>query len=60
MTLDKIKHYMDRDLFEFWSTCKDVSAVRGAAEKLQQELDRGLLSGIKYQAELQLLRHLGQ
>ena len=58
MTIDKIKSYMSKDIFDFWCNCKDIEALNKAKAILKSEISEGLLIGIKYQAELQLLQLL--
>ena len=58
MTIDKIKAYMPVELFEFWTNCKDIQRVNNAKVLLKSELQAGLLHGVKYEAELQLLQLL--
>ena len=58
MTLDKIKAYMPAQLFDFWCNCNDLAAANKAKELLKKELAAGLLCGVQYQAELQLLQNL--
>jgi hypothetical protein len=58
MTIDKIKTYMTVQLFEYWSSCTDVAAANNAKELLKKEITTGLLCGVQYYAELQLLQNL--
>lgn len=58
MTIDKIKAYMPVQLFEYWSNCTDIAAANKAKDLLKKELTSGLLVGIAYHAELQLLQML--
>ena len=58
MTIDKIKAYMPAQLFDFWCNCNDLAAANKAKELLKKELAAGLLCGVQYQAELQLLQNL--
>ena len=58
MTIDKIKAYMPREMFEYWTNCKDIEALNRAKAILKSEISEGLLNGISYQAELQLLQLL--
>ncbi len=58
MTLDKIKAYMPAQLFEYWSNCTDIAAATKAKELLKKEIAAGLLYGVQYHAELQLLQNL--
>jgi len=60
MTIDKIKHYMGADLFNHWCSVHDLSILEKAKTTLSNEIEAGLLVGIKYQAELRLLHHLTQ
>lgn len=58
MTIDKIKAYMPSEIFEYWTNCKDIEALNRAKAILKSEISEGLLNGISYQAELQLLQLL--
>lgn len=58
MTIDKIKAYMPPSIYEHWASCKDIAVANKAKELLKKELSEGLLSGARYQAELQLLQLL--
>lgn len=58
MTIDKIKAYMPSIIYDYWTSCKDIAAANKAKELLKRELSEGLLSGARYQAELQLLQLL--
>lgn len=58
MTIDKIKTYMPSEMFEYWINCKDIEALNRAKAILKSEISEGLLNGIRYQAELQLLQLL--
>lgn len=58
MTIDKIKAYMPPQLFAYWISCPDIPAANNAKELLKKEIAAGLLSGVQYQAELQLLQLL--
>ena len=58
MTIDKIQSYMPKDIFDFWCNCNDLTAANKAKELLKKELAAGLLCGVQYQAELQLLQNL--
>jgi hypothetical protein len=58
MTIDKIRAYMPAQLFEYWSNCTDIVAATKAKELLKKELAAGLLCGVQYHAELQLLQNL--
>lgn len=58
MIIDKIKAYMPSTIYDYWTSCKDIAAANKAKEVLKRELSEGLLSGISYQAELQLLQLL--
>lgn len=57
MTVDKIKHYMSSDIYNFWSNCEDIEVAERAFKMLKYELDNGILENkIEYQAELNLLK----
>lgn len=58
MSIDKIKHYLGEDLFAHWSSVKDKDQIARAEKQLQSEIDCGLLVGVQYYAELNLLRLL--
>ena len=49
---------MPAQLFEYWSNCTDIVAATKAKELLKKELAAGLLCGVQYHAELQLLQNL--
>lgn len=55
MSIDKIRHYMSEDLFNFWATVNDIDRLTAARDILKGEIEAGLLTHIKYHAELQLL-----
>ena len=58
MTIDKIKAYMPEQIYKHWTNCTDLSAANRAKKILKNEIDSGLLVGIRYHAELQLLQLL--
>lgn len=58
MTIDKIKAYMPEQIYKYWTNCTDIAAANRAKKILKSEIDSGLLIGIRYQAELQLLKLL--
>ena len=58
MTIDKIKAYLPSIIFDHWTNCKDIEALNKAKAILKSEIAEGLLVGIKYHAELQLLQLL--
>lgn len=58
MTIDKIKFYMDKTAFDFWSNCKDIAVIEKAKKTLKSEIDSKLLTDIKYIAELYFLNYL--
>ena len=65
MTLDKIKIYMDETIYKFWTEdlrkqdlATQEKVLKKAYKRLKTELDNGILKGIKYHAELQLIEHL--
>jgi len=58
MTLDKIKHYIGSDLYNFWTAQTSRLKISEAANNLMAEMESGLLSGIRYTAELNLLNYL--
>lgn len=43
MTIDKIKYYMDKEIFEFWCGVRDVEVVKRAITTLETEINQGLL-----------------
>jgi len=55
MTIDKIKHYMDKGIFDYWSNIKDVNLAETAKNHIKHEIDSGILKDIKYIAEYNLL-----
>jgi hypothetical protein len=57
MTLEKIKYYMDESVFNYWnSNVSNQLDINKAFNDLKKEIDLGVLTGIKYHAELQLLK----
>lgn len=58
MTIDKIKHYMDPVVFNHWTTLRDTARMKAALKILESEVENGLLVGIQYHAEIELLKHL--
>jgi hypothetical protein len=61
MTIDKIKHYMDDYIFNFWVNCGDKIRIEKALNHLTAEMQADILPDeIKYHAEIQLLKHLLQ
>ena len=58
MTIDKIKHYMQPIIFEYWHNCRDIEAIKKAEKDLSSEIEAGILKGIEFVAELKFLRHL--
>ncbi len=58
MTLDKIRHYIGTDLYTFWTAQTSRLKISEAADQLRSEIQSGLLSGIRYTAELNLLEYL--
>jgi hypothetical protein len=56
MTIDKIKHYMSEDLFNFWASGIPTKESKNKAyNDLKKDIEQGILTGIKYNAELKLL-----
>lgn len=58
MTIDKIKHYMNAQLFEFWTRQTDRAQIERARTQLTSEIEAGILKGVEFRAELHLLNHL--
>ena len=58
MTIDKIKHYMSAQLFEFWTSQTDRAQIERARNQLTIEIEEGILKGVEFRAELYLLKHL--
>ena len=58
MTIDKMKHYLPVYIYEYWTNCTDIAIMIKAKEQLQSEMSQGLLSGYRYETELQLLQYL--
>jgi hypothetical protein len=68
MTIDKIKHYMDEHTFNYWTKGvannpdlpyeRKINLLKTAKMDLERELNDGTLSGVKYEAELNLINHL--
>lgn len=56
MTIDKIKYYMDPIIFAHWSEVQDITVLKRAEKELSGYIENGMMTGIKYQAELKLLR----
>ena len=60
MTIDKIKAYVPEQIYKHWTNCRDIEVINRAKKILKSEIDSGLLIGIQYQAELQLLQLLSE
>ncbi|HHX70454.1 MAG TPA: hypothetical protein GX708_20670 [Gallicola sp.] len=66
MTIDKIKFYMDEDIFNHWTALsngdlpleKKLYHLRTAKKQLEKEIESGILADIKHTAELNLINHL--
>jgi len=58
MTIDKIKHYIGEDLYNFWTAQTSRLKISEAANDLRAEIEAGLLTDIKHRAELNLLEFL--
>ena len=58
MTIDKIKHYMSPNIFDYWANCTNIEDIKKAEKDLSREMESGLLKGIEFEAELKFLRHL--
>ncbi len=58
MTIDKIKHYMSHTIFNHWASVRDIEIIARAEEILSSEIENKILVGVKYHAELYLLRNL--
>lgn len=58
MTIDKIRHYIGEDLYNHWTKCANLPQMNQAASTLRTEIQAGILTGIKYHAELKLLNLL--
>lgn len=68
MTLDKIEYYMEDHIFSYWTETffeltngdylKQKEMLSKAIKKLENEINLGTLTDIKYIAELHLLKHL--
>ena len=57
MTLEKIQHYMDQLIFNYWnSNLPNQLDINKAFNDLKKEIDSGVLNGVKYHAELKLLK----
>lgn len=68
MTLDKIKEYMQPEVYIYWTETffnltqnnyelqKEI--LNNSIKKLESEINSGLLNDIKYHAELKLLKHI--
>ena len=57
-TIDKIKHIIGSDLFNHWTTVKNIEIVKNARNLLASEIESGLLTDIKHITELELLNYL--
>ena len=65
MTIEKIKMYMSEGIFNFWSIElrtypieKQIECLNNSYNKLKKEIESGILTDIKYHAELELLKKL--
>ena len=65
MTIDKIKIYMEEPIFNFWTVQlksyeleKQIECAENSYNKLKKEIENGILTDIKYIAELELLKKL--
>jgi hypothetical protein len=57
MTLEKINFYMDQSIFNYWtSNVPSQLDINKAFNDLKKEIDAGILTDIKYHAELKLLK----
>jgi hypothetical protein len=57
MTVDKICHYVGKDLYEHWTSVNDAEIIKKAYDRLNYELENNILPNeIKYHAELKLLK----
>lgn len=55
MTLDKIKFYIGEDLYNYWNSETSRLNISEAQKVLSSEIEKGILTDIKYIAELRLL-----
>jgi hypothetical protein len=66
MTIDKIKHHMPTDIFNYWTALKNGnlpyeekrSRIKTAIKQLSTEIEKGLRNEIKDHAELNYLKLL--
>ena len=65
MTIEKIKTYMSEEIFNFWSIElrtypieKQIECLNNSYNKLKKEIESGILTDIKYHAEIELLKKL--
>ena len=65
MTIEKIKTYMSEEIFNFWSIelrtypiDKQIECAENSYNKLKKEIKSGILTDIKYHAELELLKKI--
>jgi len=59
MTLDKIKHYMDHSIYEYWiSSIPRQEDINKAFKDLKKEIDNSTITSINHIAELNLLKTL--
>ena len=65
MTIEKIKTYMSDEIFNFWTIElkkypieKQIECLNNSYNKLKKEIESGILTDIKYHAEIELLKKL--
>ena len=65
MTIEKIKTYMSEEIFNFWNIElrtypieKQTECLNNSYNKLKKEIESGILTDIKYHAEIELLKKL--
>ena len=66
MTIDKIKHHMQPDIFNYWTTLKNgnlphdekINYLKRAKKTLEDEISAGILTGIMHAAELNYINLL--
>ena len=66
MTIDKIRLYMDENIFNYWTALNNgnlpielkIYHLRTAKNQLEKEIEAGILTDIKHIAELNLINSL--
>lgn len=61
MVIDKIKKIIGDEIFNYWSSVRDLKVAEKAYYELKEELDNGLIPidlEYKYRIELKYLKYL--